>query len=91
MNDLLKAHRGAKLLMLDIALTHDVSVDDILSSSRKATIVAARQEFCARCRADLGLGVEAIGRLIGRDPSTVSHAIITHNKRQQQQTEGSDE
>lgn len=64
----------AREIVRKIAARNEVSVADIMSASRKAPIVAARQMAMYRLRANLGLSYPAIGKFFNRDHSTVMHA-----------------
>lgn len=56
----------------------DTTPADILSHSRLAYLVRARQAVCYVARDKLGLSYAAIGRRVGgRDPTTIKHACTT--------------
>jgi chromosomal replication initiation ATPase DnaA len=57
-----------------IAAVHGVSVEEILGKSRLANIVAARWDCFAMYRTG-GKSTLQIGRIMGRDHSTVCHAL----------------
>lgn len=53
---------------------HGVTFDEIVSRSKAKAIMAARLDAIARLRAN-NFSVSAIGRLLNRDPSTITHHI----------------
>jgi|10_taG_2_1085330.scaffolds.fasta_scaffold98562_2 chromosomal replication initiator protein len=56
----------------------DLSVEQIISKTRKRNIVIARQMVCLICRELTDLSYKYIGLIIGgRDHSTVIHAVNT--------------
>lgn len=57
-----------------VARYRKLSVDDLRGPSRLPHIVRARWEVMAVLRRR-GLSMEAIGRLINRNPTTVSHGL----------------
>ena len=60
---------------------HSVSVEEVLSQSRKRTLVVARQEAMYRVRSEVGKSLLEIARHFKRDHSTVMHSIEAHGKR----------
>jgi len=59
-----------------------VSVEDILSRSRKGTIVNARHIFCTIMKKEFGYSYESVGKMVsGRDHTTAIHSIKTHQNR----------
>lgn len=59
-----------------------VSSEDVLSRSRKGTIVNARHIFCAIMKKEFGYSYESVGKIVsGRDHTTAIHSIRTHNNR----------
>ncbi len=72
--------RHIELLMFDVAIRHQVNIEDIKGRSRVPHVVAARQEFCARAQAELGMSLYMIGRFIGKDASSVHAAIKRHKQ-----------
>lgn len=66
----------------DVALRYGVSADDICAPTRGSDqVVLARQALMAALR-HRGLSYPQIGRLIGRDHTTVMHGIRVHQQRQ---------
>ncbi len=66
------------LLLFDVAVRHEVSIDGIKGSSRVSALVKARHEFCVRAKEELGMSLHMIGRTINRSAGTV-HAAIQKN------------
>ena len=64
-----------------IAVAHDVSVDDIMSQSRRRTVNRARHEAFALLRS-ANYSYQKIGRVFQRDHSTVLHGVRMHAERQ---------
>ena len=58
-----------------VAQHHGITPDDILGSSKAREYVVPRQQAMWLCRGQLKLAYTAIGRLFGRDHSTVMSAI----------------
>ena len=59
-----------------------VSVGDILSRSRKGTIVNARHIYCAIMKKEFGYSYESVGKMVsGRDHTTAIHSVRTHKNR----------
>jgi chromosomal replication initiator protein len=59
-----------------------VTSEDILSRSRKGTIVNARHIFCAIMKKEFGYSYETVGNFVsGRDHTTAIHSIKTHKNR----------
>ena len=65
---------GLNMLLREIAYFHDVSPSDIFGRSRKTKIAAARQEYMYALHRR-GLSSPHIGKIVGRDHTTVLHAI----------------
>lgn len=68
--------RGVYDLVEHIAYKHGYLVCEVLARSRKRPVVAARRAVCVALRAR-GLSLPVIGALIGRDHTTVLHALRT--------------
>lgn len=59
-----------------------VTSEEVLSRSRKGTIVNARHIFCAIMKKEFGYSYETVGKMVsGRDHTTAIHSIRTHNNR----------
>ncbi len=59
-----------------------VSVEDVLSKSRKGTIVNARHIYCAIMKKEFGYSYKSVGEMVnGRDHTTAIHSIKTHQNR----------
>ena len=56
------------------AQAEGVTVEDVLSTSRRAPVYAARQRVMRQLRGD-GFSLPLIGRWMGRHHSTVVHAL----------------
>lgn len=71
-----------RVILNQVSAAHGVTVEDILGQSRKARIVNARQAAMARMNAETKLSLPEIGRRMGRDHTTVLHAIRKVAKQQ---------
>jgi chromosomal replication initiation ATPase DnaA len=69
---------------------YDVTPDLVISSLRKQSVVYARHMFSFLCRKHLKMTFNSIGYILGRDHSSVMHAInvfdnlINHDKNTRQ-------
>ena len=70
-----------RAIVREVSEKHCVKAEDILSQSRKRTLVVARQEAMYRVRTEVGKSLLEIARHFNRDHSTVMHSIETHGKR----------
>lgn len=69
-------------ILNEVAMSHNISAQDIISERRQRNIVAARHEYIWRLRHETPMSMEAIGRRCGgRDHATVRHAIQAHEAR----------
>jgi chromosomal replication initiator protein len=74
---------------------YDVTPDLVISSLRKQSVVYARHMFSFFCRKHLNMTFNSIGYILGRDHSSVMHAInvfdnlVTHDKTTRQTYETS--
>jgi chromosomal replication initiation ATPase DnaA len=74
---------------------YDVTPDLVISSLRKQSVVYARHMFSFLCRKHLKMTFSSIGYILGRDHSSVMHAInvfdnlINHDKNTRQTYETS--
>ena len=74
---------------------YDVTPDLVISSLRKQSVVYARHMFSFFCRKHLNMTFKSIGYILGRDHSSVMHAInvfdnlVTHDKTTRQTYETS--
>lgn len=62
--------RGLLPMVEEVALAHHVTAEDIASADRSRVVCVARRVVFARLR-EMGFSLPAIGRLVGRDSSTV--------------------
>jgi chromosomal replication initiation ATPase DnaA len=62
-----------------IALRYGLTRQDVLGSSRAKKVIEVRQECAAFLHRTMSHS--AIGRLMGRHPSTILHSIAAHRKR----------
>jgi len=70
-----RVERGGELARQLAALAFTVRVEDIAAPTRlKAPVAAARQVAMYLVHVALGVSLTRIGRLFGRDRSTVAHA-----------------
>jgi chromosomal replication initiator protein len=58
-----------------------VTIEDILSRSRKTEKVISRHIFCGILRKNYNYSLPFIGELVGRDHTTVIHATEQFNNR----------
>lgn len=68
----------AEKIIREVAVDYRVRRKALLSASRKGLHVMARRVLIVRLRDELGMSYPSIGRLIGRDHSTVLHAYYQH-------------
>lgn len=59
-------------IVLDVLHRHGVTMDELISRSRKEKFVDARAEIASRL-ADLSFSYNRIGKILHRDHSTVAH------------------
>lgn len=76
----LRVHGDLGALLREVGMRHGVSPELILGKSQSLWITAARHEVMWRLFAD-GFGYSAIGRMLGRDPSTVIAGVARHCER----------
>lgn len=72
-----QAKQAAERLLAEVTRAHGVGARDILSPSRMPHVIAARWDYIARLRAE-GMSIRRIARLVGRDRTTVRHALKKH-------------
>ena len=65
----------AKEIMLEVAEEYGVTVYQITSPSRSRYVVRSRWEVMRRLRDELDLTLDAIGRVVHRDHSTVIYGL----------------
>ena len=65
----------AKEIMLEVAEKYGVTVYQLTSSSRTKHVVKPRWEVMRRLRDELDLTLDAIGRVVHRDHSTVLYGL----------------
>lgn len=59
-----------------------ITPEDVLSRSRKGTIVNARHIFCGILKNEFGYSFKSVGEIVsGRDHTTAIHSIKTHRNR----------
>ena len=64
-----------RLLALQVADKHGLTVEDMRSECRKQRFGRARQEFYYRARTELARSYPQIGRFLNKDHSTVIHGL----------------
>lgn len=74
MNALLKEKLRREIVM-DVLHKHGVTMDELLSRSRRTKFVDARVEIAARLY-DLNFPIRRIGHLLDRDHSTVAYWLV---------------
>jgi chromosomal replication initiation ATPase DnaA len=60
---------------MDVAQKHGVAASEFASTTRQAKVVAARSELFYRLNKELAFSLARIGRLYGRDHTTVLHSV----------------
>jgi hypothetical protein len=73
--------REVKRLIAEIAMLHGVAVEDILSERRTKQIALARQHVMVEMKARTPWSIAQIGRYLGRDHTSVLHALKVFKKR----------
>jgi chromosomal replication initiator protein len=68
-------------IIRDVARKHDLTVPMIMGDSRNKPIVAARQEAIWRIWRERGYAFARIGRVFGKDHTTIMHSIAKHEER----------
>lgn len=68
-------------VLKEVAARHDTTVKDILSSSRFATHIKARQDAMYRLHVELGMSVSAVGRRMNKDHTTIRWGVARHRDR----------
>lgn len=71
---------GEKILH-EVALKHRFKVEDLKSKGCKRALIKARQEAMYRLREEGKFSFPQIGRMVGRDHSTVIHGYQMHKSR----------
>lgn len=66
---------ATRQLIQEVAAKHGVAVEAVLGPSRAKEVVRARYEAIRRLRRERKLTSAQIGRIIGRDPTTVLYAL----------------
>lgn len=72
--------RGLYEIAINIARLHGVSIGELFSRARERHVVAARVEIWSDLR-ERGWSYPAIGRLFGRDGSTVYQVVVGKQRR----------
>lgn len=62
-----------ELVLEVVAKNCGVTIDEILSNTRRRGLVDARHYYCAVLRKQLGYSVTAIGKLVNKDHTTIVH------------------
>lgn len=73
--------RGLWPALALVAKAYHVTPDDVLGARRDKSVSAARASYCWALHESRGLSYPEIGRLLGRDHSTVMHLAKAHWKR----------
>lgn len=66
-------------LVAQVAKRHGVTVAEIMGKSRQRHIAAARQDAMRQMLLEFGDAAAAVGRMFGRDHTTVLHAVRKGN------------
>ena len=70
-----------KALVDEVAQTHGINRDELLGTHRHPRVAHPRQNLCLLAQERFGWSTTQIGRMIGRDHSTVVHGIQQARKR----------
>lgn len=74
-------HNRWKIIALEVAKKHGLTLNDLMSIRRDQASVNARYEAFWRCRHETTMSLPQIGRRFGnRDHTTVLHGIQKHEK-----------
>lgn len=74
----LKQFEKAREIILEVAINRKVTEAQILGRRRDRHIVVARHEACYRIRSELRLSLPDIGKIMGRDHTTILHGVRKH-------------
>lgn len=82
----LKTHKrsrvNSKVILEIISEYCGVTPEQVLSRSRKGTIVEARHIYCSIMKKEFGYTFESVGEMVGgRDHTTAIHSLRTHQNR----------
>lgn len=66
----------AQAILREVARAWSVQVDDLLARRRDQYIVPARQVAMYLVRERVGLSLLDLGKLFGRDHTTIKHAVV---------------
>lgn len=83
LNPILRAPNDAFLIFCAAAEKHGVDYRAVLGPGRAVELCLARDEACYEIRHRLQMSTPRIGRMIGRDHTTVLASIIRHQRRMQ--------
>lgn len=72
-------------MLRNVAAKHGVDPSEVISPSRKRSIVYAKHEVQYHARHDLGMTLQQIGNLFNNDHTTIIYGISCHKKRLEQQ------
>lgn len=73
--------RAWKRILYEVAIEHGIPVVLILGKQRQPLIVAARHHAMFRMSTETSMSMTEIGRRMGRDHSSVLHAVAKHKER----------
>lgn len=68
-----------RTIIEEVAAKHGVAVREILSDRRARVLIPPRHEAMYRCVAETHLSLPAIGRIFGRDHTSIGHAVMRHH------------
>lgn len=71
----------AEAIIREVCLARKVRRNELFSARRRPHIVAARHEACWRLKNETSMSLPQIGRLLGRDHTTVLHGVRKHAER----------
>lgn len=69
-----KSVSRTRVIAMEVAASFGVTVDDIVSDSRRNVVIKARQIAVWRMRNELGLTLNQIGNFVNKDHTTIIHA-----------------
>jgi len=70
--------RKREALLAMVAIEHGITRDELMSSSRRLHIVRARHDAFYRLVKDLQYGYSDVGRVFGKDHTTIMHGVRKH-------------
>jgi len=75
------AAQSGRGIVAEVAAQHGVAAAEILSHDRRRIVVLARHDAIWRCAAETAMSLPQLGRLFGRDHSSIGWAIMSRAER----------